>query len=241
MIELYPKIENVLADTSLKCYFRPLLTYKHTVDRKEYQIHLLGTDGLFCEEKFKNAESNFFGFDYNGGKYIFSGNIECFAECDKIPIVYDFLCQDFQNKKENYLSNKVTTEIYLKGIRAKLKKLAIFEDFNNITYYAEAFYCYEFTKYYYEKTGKHKHISVVTEDYGENEDDFLLDKAFALNVLEEFFVNLKWNLENDYGITKDMFCCAVERYRFMSICGGGVVFTLLDKNADKVYVLEYHS
>ena len=241
VIELYPKIENVLADTSLKCYFHPLLTYRHTINGKDYKIHLLGTDGLYCEESFLNSERNFFGFDYNDGKYKFLGNIECFIGYEKIPMVYDFLIRDFQENKDGYLSGKVSTEKYLKGIENELKKLANFENFDAITYYAEAIYSYEFTKYNYEKTGEHVHISAITDNFVKDKNNFLLDKNDALSVLDEFFINLQWNLENDYGISKDMFCCATDRFRFMSIVGDGMVFALLDKSVEKIYILEYSS
>lgn len=239
IVEFYPKIENVLTDISLNCYFRPLLTYNYNIDDKYYQIHLLCTDGLYCEGKIKYSESNFFGFDYNGGKYKFLGNIKCFMNYKIIPKLYDFLLKDFMEKKDDYLNNKVSTDTYLGSISDKICKLFPAKYSDSITDYAEAFYSYEFTKYYYEQTGKHKHISVVTENYGENEDDFLLSKNDALNILEEYFINLKYMQKNTYEITKEMFCCAVESSRFMSIIGGRLVFTLLDKNNDKVYLLEY--
>ena len=238
-IEIYPKIENVLADTQLKCYFHPLLTYTYTLSQKDYKIHLLATDGLYCEKIFLNSENNFFGFGYNDGKYEFLGNIECFVEYDKIPMVYDFLIKDFQENKDAYLQNKISTQAYLKKIEDKLKKLANFKDFDYMNYYAEAIYSYEFTKYHYEKTGIHSHISVITENYGKDDSDFLLAKDDALGILDEFFMNLQWNLQNDYGVSKAMFCCATDTYRFMSIIGGSVAFAFLDKSLDKVYILEY--
>jgi hypothetical protein len=240
-IELYPQIENILADTSLKYYFRPLLTNTQVIDGKEYKFHLLGTDGLFCEKKFKNSEGYFFGFDYNNGKYKFLGKLECFEEYEKIPALYDFLQQDFRNKKDEYLNSKLKFNDYFKQIEKELKKNTNFNNFYYVECYADAFYSYEFTKYHYEQTGIHKHISVLTENYGENEDDFLFSRDNAMNVLEEFFINLEYNLENDYGINKEMFCCATDEFRFMSICGGGMVFVLFDKNNDKIYLLRYHS
>jgi hypothetical protein len=127
----------------------------------------------------------------------------------------------------------------VKNIGSQLKNLGEFDDFENILYYAEAFYGYEFTKYYYEKTGTHRHISVVTEGYGENTNDFLLKKDDAINMLGEFFINLKYNLQNDYDINEEAFCCAADEWRFTSIICSCEVFALLNKNADKVYILEY--
>lgn len=236
----YPNAEDVLDDPSLQCYFRPLLSYECERDSEKYKIHLLGTDGLYCEAGFKYSENNFFGFDYNRGKYRFLGNIECFEGYDQIPSFYNLLKKDFEEYKNEYLRNKVTTSNYLDVLQNKLGDVMT-DSLESLSYYAEAFYSYEFTKYYYQTTGKHQDISVLTESYGKNEDDFLLSESDAMNILDEFFINLEWNLQNDYAISKEMLCCATERYRFMSIIGGGTVFALLDSKNDKVYILEYFS
>lgn len=238
---LYPRLENVFKDPSLGVYFRPLLTATISIAGQSYQIHLLGTDGLFCEDKFKYAEQNFFGFKYNNGLYEFLGNLRVFEEYDKVPELYEFLQQDFLLNRDQYLANKTTDAEYLKSIELQLKKVSKFQNLSNAEYYAEAFYSYEFTKYYYEKFGTHHHISVITEGYGKNKKPFLSDKEDALSILEEFFINLKYNVTFDYEINEEMFVAATERYRFMSINGGGDILAMLDPTKDIVYILEYSS
>lgn len=236
-VTLYPPLHAVLEDVTLACYFRPLMTYLYKINNKEYKIHLFGTDGLFCVKVNKYAESNFFGFQYNNGVYKFLGNIETFFEYDKIPSLYKFLKDDFEDKKDNYLINKIKIKDYINSLHQHLNKFN-FLNLKNAEYYVEAFYSYEFTKYNYEQIGVYKHISVITENYGENNDNFLLKEKDALNILEEFFINIEYHLKNDYGINEKMFCCATDRHRFMSM-NGGICFGLLDQQKENIYLLEY--
>ena len=240
-IILYPSIETVFKDTTLGLYFRPLLTANILIEDKPYSIHLVATDGLFCCEKFKYSEQNFFGFKYDKGLYEFLGDLKVFNDYNKVPALHNFLQLDFLQNRDIYLANKTKSNDYLKRLNVQLKKVSRFQDFSNAEYYAEAFYSYEFTKYYFEKFGKHSHISVVTENYGKNTDPFLFDKGNAISILEEFFINLKYNVTFDYSINDKMFVAGTERYRFMSINGGGDVLAMLDQTKDIVYILEYSS
>lgn len=240
-IKLYPSVENVFNDISLGIYFRPLLTAEITVGNNPYSIHLVATDGLFCDKKFKYSEQNFFGFKYNNGLYEFQGVLNVFANYEKIPEIHSFLQKDFLQNRDSYLSNKVKESNYLKNINSELEKICGSKELSSAEYYAEAFYSYEFTKYYYEKYGSHRHISVVTENYGKNTNPFLIDKNTALSILDEFFINAKYNLSFDYEVNKEMFVAGTARFRFMSITGGGDVLAMLDPANDMVYLLEYFS
>jgi hypothetical protein len=240
-IELYPSIEKVFKDKTLGFYFRPLLTVKTSIANKAYNIHLVATDGLYCKEQHKYSENNFFGFKYNNGLYEFLGDLSIFEEYDKIPELYNFLQEDFIQNRDSYLKEKTTVEKYLEKKSPELKNIVKSDFFSNAAYYAEALYSYNFTKYYYENYGIHKHISVITENYSKNTDPFLLEEADASSILEEFFINLNYNLNHDYEIKKEMFVSGTERYRFMSIIGGGCVLSLVDPTKDIVYILEYFS
>ncbi len=240
-ITLYPKIEKVFKDKRLGFYFRPLLTVEINVENKPYSIHLVATDGLFCEEKFKYSEQNFFGFKYDNGLYEFLGELKVFNDYEKVPDFYSFLDKDFIENRDTYIDNKVKCVDYIKKLKPHLKKTSGFQDVSNAEYYAEAFYSYEFTKYYYEKYGVHRHISVLTQNYGKNTEPFLFEKKNALSILEEFFINLKYNVTFDYNISENMFVAGTERYRFMSLNGGGDVLAMLDPTKDIVYILEYFS
>ncbi|TEB41011.1 hypothetical protein D0809_27695, partial [Flavobacterium circumlabens] len=122
----------------------------------------------------KYSESYFFGFKYDNGTYDFLGSLEVFKEFDKVPDLYHFLEKDFMANKDSYLKNKRGVSKYLEDIKLELEKVSKFNDFSDAEYYAQ-FYSFEFTKYYYEKYGKHNHISVVTENYGKNTDSVLLN------------------------------------------------------------------
>jgi hypothetical protein len=240
-IVLYPSVEKVFKDIALGLYFRPILTASVLITGKQYSVHLVATDGLFCKEKFKYSEQNFFGFKYDNGLYEFLGDLKVFNDYDKVPALYSFLQQDFLQNRDSYITHKTKANEYIENLEPHLRRISTFQDFSSATYYATAFYSYEFTKYYYEKFGTHRHISVITENYAKNTDPFLFEKGTALSILEEFFVNLQYNVTFDYKITEEMFVAGAERYRFMSINGGGDVLALLDATKEIVYILEYHS
>lgn len=242
-VTLYPPVETVFKDTRLGIYFRPLLTARMLVADKPYNIHLLGTDGLVCKEdvSFPYAENYFFGFKYNNGHYEFLGNLEVFEEHSRIPALHAALTADFRKNRDEYLAAKTSIPEYMERITAGLIDLSAFSDMAYAEYYEKAFYSYEFTKYYYEKYGRHQHISVVTQGYAKNTEPFLMEEENAQDILEEFFINLEDNLANDYGIKEELFVCGTERYRFMSRIGGGDVLALADSEKDIIYILEYAS
>lgn len=237
-IHLYPDIENVFIDKSLGIFFKPILTAKTLVNGEDYHIHIVSTDGLFCKNEYKYSENNFFGFKYINGKYEFLGDLAVFDDYEKIYELHNALEEDFTQNKDTYLKEKRTVDDYLENILQQLEKNN-FYNFSNTEYYAEAFYSYNFTKYFYEKFGVHKHISVITENYGKNTDPFLLDKKEALSILEEFLINMNYNLKKDYQINENMLVTATEISRFMSIVRDGIVFSLLDTTNKIVYILEY--
>ncbi|MGN7810723.1 hypothetical protein [Flavobacterium sp. 22076] len=237
-IHLYPDIENVFIDKSLGIFFKPILTAKTLVNGEDYHIHIVSTDGLFCKNEYKYSENNFFGFKYINGKYEFLGDLAVFDDYEKIYELHNALEEDFTQNKDTYLKEKRTVDDYLENILQQLEKNN-FYNFSNTEYYAEAFYSYNFTKYFYEKFGVHKHISVITENYGKNTDPFLLNKKEALSILEEFIINIDHNLKNNYQINQNMFVAATEISRFMSIIRDGIVLSLLDTSNKIVYILEY--
>ncbi|QQP12274.1 hypothetical protein FJQ98_24800 [Lysinibacillus agricola] len=236
-ITLYPKASDVFVDVRLACYFRPLLSFTDVVEGTEYILHVLGTDGLFCEEEYLNAENNFWGFRYIDGKYDFLGDLRTFGD-GNVQDIYAFLQADFAKNKNYYMENKITVNTYKMGIQDGLNQLA--KNFD-VDYYADAFYSYEFTKYHYKCTGEFRHITELTEGWGHDDTEVLIGREEAQEMSEEFFMNLKWNVTHDYGIDESLIRGATERYRFMSIIGGGTVFILLKPKEQTVYLLEYFS
>ncbi|RYJ39758.1 hypothetical protein NU08_1427 [Flavobacterium anhuiense] len=208
------------------------------INDEDYSIHIISTDGLFCKNQYKYSENNFFGFKYINGKYEFLGELDVFDDYEKIHKLHNALEKDFTQNRDTYLKEKRTVDDYLENILLQLEKNNVY-DFSNAEYYAEAFYSYNFTKYFYEKFGVHKHISVITENYGKNTDPFLLDKKEALSILEEFLINMNYNLKSDYQINQNMLMAATEISRFMTIARDGIVFSLLDTTNKIVYILEY--
>lgn len=237
-IILFPDINDVFSDTTLACYFKPLLTVEHNTGKKNYHIHLLSADGVFCEQAFLNAESGFFGFQYNNGKYQFLGDTKVFGDSN-FHDVYTALQADFDANKDNYLESKITYKAYAQQIKPLLEKVAQFTPEQDPTYYAEAFYCYAFTKYHYQKTNRFIHINAVTENWGIDDSDIFISRDDMNNILNEFFINLEYTHKNNYNITIDNAICATLAYRFALFAGTSIAF--LDEESDQIFILEYHS
>lgn len=237
-IALFPSSAQVFHDPSLECYFKPLLSVKKHVLGKEYTIYLLSTDGIYTEKNFFNSEGYFFGFRYADEKYHFLGNTEAFGKSN-FNELYSVLKKDFSVKKDEYFKNKVCFKDYYEQNKEIIKNTARFTKNQDPQYFAEAFYCYEFTKYYYEKTGRFCHVNEITESYEHDDNDILLNKEEIFPYLDEFFVNLKYNLENNYNLSIDMAVCGTEGFRFT--CYGGTSIAFADTEKDIIYILEYHS
>ena len=219
-IIFFPPAVQVFHDPSLECYFKPLLSIKKHILGKEYIVHLLSTDGVFPEKVFLNSERHFWGFKYEDGKYHFLGKTETFGNSNFTEL-YSVLKKDFQKNKE------------------WIKNTARFTKEQDPQYFAEAFYCYEFTKYYFEKTGSFCHINELTENYGHDERDILLSPEDVSYCIEEFFLNLEYNLENRYNLLPNMAVCGADGFRFT--CWGGTVVAFVNTEQDIIYILEYHS
>lgn len=237
-ITLFPISAQVFNDPSLECYFKPLLSVKKHILGKEYNIHLLSTDGVYLEEKFLNSEGYFFGFKYDNGKYNFLGNLKAFGNSN-FNELYSVLKKDFSEKKDEYLKNKISFKDYYERNKELIKETARFTKNQDPQYFAEAFYCYEFTKYYYEKTGKFCHVSEITENYEHDDNEILLNSEELTPYLDEFFINLEYNLANKYNISKKSAVCGAEGFRFT--CYGGVSIAFADTEQDLIYILEHHS
>lgn len=237
-LTLFPSAVQVFNDPSLECYFKPLLSVKKYVLGKEYNIHFLSTDGLFSEKVFLNSERGFWGFKNNNGKYDFLGDIKTFGNSN-FNELFSALKKDFNENKEFYFENKVSYKDYYKKNKELVKNIARFTKEQDPQYFTEAFYCYEFIKYYFEKTGEFLHINEVTENYGNDENEILLSVDDVSYCIEEFFLNLEYNLENKYNISPNMAVCGVEGFRFT--CWGGTVVAFVNTEQDIIYILEYHS
>lgn len=237
-ITLYPLPESVFADPVLALYFKPLLTATVMINNKSYAIHLLSTDGLICKEEqgCQYAENYFFGFAYNRGLYQFKGNLQVFENADKVPVLYHFLKEDFLANKDRYLKSKTPVKEYLQSLHTDLKAISAFTDLDDAEYYAKAFYSYEFTRFYYQKYGAFRHVSVVTEGWAKNTNPFLLDEEEALNILEEWLEGFREDTPYDYTITEEMLVAGTERRRFAH--SGGFTLVLLDPEKEIVYMVE---
>lgn len=237
-ITLFPPAAEVFHDPSLECYFKPLLSVKKHILGKEYAVHLLSTDGIFPEKIYPNSERHFWGFKYENRKYIFLGKTETFGNSNFTEL-YSLLKKDFQSRKDFYLENKVSYKDYYRMNKEIIKETARFTKEQDPQYFAEAFYCYEFIKYYFEKNKKFCHINEISENYGYDENEILLSPEDISFCIEEFFLNLEYNLENRYSLSPNMAVCGAEGFRFT--CWGGTAVAFVNTEQEIIYILEYHS
>ncbi|WP_300393204.1 hypothetical protein [Fusobacterium sp.] len=237
-IIFFPSAVQVFDDPSLECYFKPLLSVKKYILGKEYVVHLLSTDGVFSEKIFLNSERYFWGFKYINGKYHFLGNINSFGNSNFTEL-YSALKKDFSLNKETYFKNKVNYKEYYNQNKNFIKNIARFTKEQDPQYFSEAFYCYEFTKYYFEKTGKFCNINEIFENPSYDENEVLLSIEDVGYCIEEFFLNLKYNLENKYNISPDMAVCGAESFKFT--CWGATSIAFVNVEDDNIYILECHN
>ncbi|MDR2868816.1 MAG: hypothetical protein LBV04_00005 [Deferribacteraceae bacterium] len=229
---MFPQVEDVFVDPSLEPYFKPLLSYPH----HDYTIHLLSTDGLYAERGAKYSESGLWGFRYEAGKYNFLGDLSIF-DGNNYADIYYIIKDDFEAKKEQYLSERVTHKAHWEAIEDELTDIANF-DYRDVQDYTESCYSYFLSKYNYKQTQNLRYVMELVAHFHHDESDVLLDET-ALHVLDEYCLNLKEHLKHDYGFLRDMVVCATEGTRFTRY--GGASFAFLDRAADIVYILEYYT
>jgi hypothetical protein len=214
-------------------YFKPLLTY--SVDG--YKIHLLSTDGMYVEKGMRYAESGLWGFRYKAGKYSFLGDLAAFGQ-DNYEEIYPIIKADFEKNKDRYLTKSISHKSYWEAIEEDLIDIENFEDYLDVRDYAESYYSYFLAKYSYEQTGNFRYVMEIVANFVHNDDDILLDLEHQKELMDEYFRKLNYHLAHVYSIAPEMIVCATEGYRFTHY--GGTSFAFLDKDAETVYILEYH-
>lgn len=240
-VQLYPKAKDVLDDEELECFFRPLLTIKQNIKGKEFLIHVILSLGISAEklsEGYKFSENGFFGFEYNAGKYKYLGSKDIFYNYDLTKGLNRYLQADFIEQKEIYLSKKIAMEAYIERMMEKIRSIVQVGNCDNLRCYLESFYSYELTKYQYQATGSFRSFKEIIEGW-KTSSDFIHSENSIDNVIGEFFLNLKYNLKNFYGITSNMACFGIDAFNFME--NKDMLFTLVDEEKERVYMLEYCS
>ena len=231
-ILLYPDPATVFAEPALAMYFKPLLTVLG-----ETPVHLLTRDGMIVkhEPAYQFAENYCFGFGLEAGKYRFLGSVDAFEASGKIPALYAQLHNDWQQNKDGYLKGKTPVKVYLEAHAALL-------DSEYASIYARSFYSFEFTRYYYQKFGVHRHVSVVTEGWAKTDDDFLLEGADAGDVLEECLGLIEEEgAVYPLNLSAGMIVAATESRRFAALSGSCFVMGLLDRENEILYMVEHAS
>jgi len=122
--------------------------------------------------------------------------------------------------------------------RNLIEKAKIDDEYDNLNYYIESFYSYELVKYQYQSTGIIKSFDEITKAWTISF-DFIYDEEDIQNIMDEFFINLEYNLANSYDISENMACFGMAAYSFMR--HKDMVFALADAENDRVYMLEYFS
>lgn len=235
-ITLFPKAEDVFVESGLEMYFTPILTYSCFFEEKKYDIHILTSAGLICENSYLNSEDRFFGFKYINGKYSFMGNLNTFGN-SQIKEVYNFLREDFEKNKDYYLEQKVNITDYMKMIKPLARRVGHFTEAQSICTYIENFYSYELAKYHYEKTGKLKHLFEITDAVYNKDRSYFFDGEKTAELLKDFYEKLGEYYQNRYDFKNIKPVCSVDTFKFTSFAATAVTFLNPEKNL--VYTLEY--
>jgi hypothetical protein len=123
-VHLYPEIEEVVIDTSLECYLRPVLICDYVRNSISYKIPLFALAGVFIDFslKIQYSENGLFGFDYNGGLLKFLRDVKIFEDYNTIPDIFNVLREDFNENDCEYLDKSYSFSKYYIKLEDKLKK-----------------------------------------------------------------------------------------------------------------------
>jgi len=161
-IELYPEFNEVFENDTLKGIFYTLCKVSSI---KQGSFFFVSHNGIWTDENIKNEnnQSEFICFLRKNGKYYFNGNLELYIGHENAKQVFETLNDDFNLNGEEYLAQKLKTELYIEKIN---KNLNI--DFGKIdsNYYLETFYQFSINKLNYKKSGKFGAFREIIDGWG---------------------------------------------------------------------------
>ena len=171
-IALYPEFNDVFVDNTLKGIFYPLCSV-YFEDADNNKIHFISSNGLWFDENL-NDELNseeYCIFDYEDDKYSFNGNINVYKGQEYAKNIYTILEKDFEINGEKFLSEKTSTEDYIKQVISKVPKSEI-NDFDS-EYFIGTFYEYSIVKLNYLLSSKFSTFRNLIENWHNRETPFV--------------------------------------------------------------------
>lgn len=151
-IELYPDFEEVFDKDTLKGIFYPLCKVSEiSFDLKE-PLFFVSSNGIWTDKTINNDNnrSDFTVFYRKNEKYVFKGDLEVYIGYKEAKEIFEILEIDFEQNGEDYLVQKIKTELYIQNIiknyNFNYKKL-------DINYFLQTFYEFSINKLNYQKTG----------------------------------------------------------------------------------------
>ena len=145
-IKMYPLFNDVFATDDLLGIFYPLCCAGNN-------MHFVSSNGLWMDEQYA-TENNTFAytrFELINGKYNFKGDIRLYKGYEYAKKIFSILENDFNKNGNNYLNNKLQTNIYIEEIK-KILPPQTTEDID-LNYYLKTFYEFSINKLNYNLNG----------------------------------------------------------------------------------------
>lgn len=231
-IKPYPEFEEVFIDNSLKGFYYPLCTLKinDQITGQIHIFHVLSNNGLWLDGNKSSSKinSNYSVFKRIENKYTSDGNVIVFLGHKYVKELFQFLEQNFDEKKHTK-ANELLEDV--------IKNYPIDMSSFDYEYYIETFFDYR------------KHKSKLKREI--KEDGFIqFEKIKKLNLFngynhkdfinegEEIIVNEK-HFENKADLINKIpiGCCWIDQY----FSDGNNTFVFFDKENDQIYCVNQYS
>jgi hypothetical protein len=196
-----------------------------------YMGGVFWASGYKIDEKYKteNNTSEYTKFELKNGKYDFKGNIRLYKGCEYAKNTFSILENDFNENGNNYLTNKLKTNLYIEEI----KKILPSETASDIDldYYLKTFYEFSINKLNYNLNGEFGKFShIIMGGYGENKSPIVYNEE----EYKESGGNINLEIIKGYS-----YIGAIIGYEFFTDGNDSVIF--FNENENKVLSVNCYS
>jgi hypothetical protein len=187
-IKMYPHFSEVFLSDELIGIFYPLCTVNDN-------LHFVSSNGLWMDNQYETENNTFqyTKFELKNGKYDFNGDIRLYKGYEFAKKIIYILEKDFEANGNNYLKNKLKTNIYIEEIKKTLPCPAT--DDIDLKYYLQTFYEFSINKLNYNLNGKFGEFSFLINGYAKPDKSPIV-YGKGCHALEE-------TLQEKIDITKD--------------------------------------
>jgi len=235
-ISLYPAFDDVFDDPSLKGVFYPLCRLTDISPEITEPLFIISTNGLWTDETNKSDFNwpSFTQFSVVNGKYQFNGNLNLYTGYKEAQTIFPLLDEDFEEKGEQYITDKLKTDSYIQQVKSKLGI-----ELNQLDeYYIETFYTFSVNKLIFQKTGKFGAFYHILEGWEKPD-----PSQFVYAANEHNFEELEVNQEYMFPHTIDLKDYTKIAYTIGSefFTDGNDSFLLYDENTKSALCVNQYS